>query len=95
MSDAGQNLRDTLNQLHRQLEATPDIDPEMRTLLAVTVQDIHAKLQGGLERAGEAEPAAESIPDRLGEAIRHFEGSHPTLAGTLGSIIDALSRMGI
>ena len=94
MSDA-RNLRDTLNQLHRQLEATPDIDPEMRALLAEAVQDIHAKLEGDTQREDAAEPGIESVPDRLTEAIRHFEGSHPTLAGTLGSIIDALSRMGI
>jgi hypothetical protein len=94
MSDAAQNLRDTLNQLHRQLEAAPDIDPEMRALLAATVQDIHAKLEGDAITESDDEPP-ESIPDRLSEAISHFEGSHPTLAGTLGSIIDALSRMGI
>ncbi|MBI3465221.1 MAG: DUF4404 family protein [Planctomycetes bacterium] len=94
MSDAVQNLRDTLNQLHQQLEAAPDIDPEMRALLAVTVQDIHARLEGGADTESDSEPP-ESIPDRLSEAIGHFEGSHPTLAGTLGSIIDALSRMGI
>ena len=31
----------------------------------------------------------------LEEVALDFEASHPTLAGTVGSIIDALARMGI
>jgi hypothetical protein len=31
----------------------------------------------------------------LAEAARHFEESHPTLSGTLGSVIDTLGQMGI
>jgi hypothetical protein len=94
MPDASQNLRDTLDQLHRQLEAAPDIDPEMRAQLAATVVDLQARLERG-ESTSDEERASDSVPDRLTEALRHFEGSHPTLAGTLGSIIDALSQMGI
>jgi Domain of unknown function (DUF4404) len=37
----------------------------------------------------------ESIIERLSAAERHFEQTHPTLAGIVGSIVNALSRMGI
>jgi hypothetical protein len=33
--------------------------------------------------------------ERLSEAARHFEDSHPNLSGTIGGVIDAIGRMGI
>jgi len=52
-----------------------------------------------------AQPSADedqsesSPPDplraQLAEAAAEFEGSHPTLAGTVRSVIDALAQMGI
>jgi hypothetical protein len=48
--------------------------------------------------AGGAKPGTEqeeTIVDRLSAAQRHFEQTHPTIAGIVGSVINALSRMGI
>jgi Domain of unknown function (DUF4404) len=36
-----------------------------------------------------------SLADRLREAGRNFEESHPTLTATLGRVVDALSALGI
>ena len=79
------------------LEAEQRVTFPLETALA----DIHRLLdQGAAERSGTAgaEPAGEheeSIVQRLAAAERHFEQTHPTLAGVLGSVIDALARMGI
>lgn len=47
-------------------------------------------------KADDSKPEAseESIPGRLTEAVQHFEESHPSLASTLGGLIDTLSQMG-
>ncbi|MBI2823833.1 MAG: DUF4404 family protein [Planctomycetia bacterium] len=98
MADDPQELRGTLARLHEQLRAAPDISGETREMLAGVVNDIHALLAkagpaGGI--AGPGQPPGESIVARLSTAERQFEATHPTLAGIVGSIIDALGRMGI
>jgi len=98
MAENEQKLRAMLSELHRQLEAAPAVEPEIRDLLERAMDDIHRVLvTTEQDRAGKKVPdhTHESLIGRLGDAARHFEESHPNLAGTVGSVIDALSRMGI
>ena len=110
MPDAAHQLRATLAELQEQLAAagpsTGELNPEVRQRLETALADIHAMLdKGGTPesqadvsqgRPGDvASGADESIVERLSAAERHFESTHPTLAGIVGSIINALSRMGI
>jgi hypothetical protein len=100
MADQSDNLRDTLARLHEQLRAAPNISPETRAALQGAVTDIHALLGEGTApltpaASGTARARQESIVARLGSAEREFEATHPTLAGIVGSIIDAVGRMGI
>lgn len=98
MNDEGQNLRSTLSELHRQLEAARTVDPQAREMLRQVLADIDRVLaeMGEEPPAGErAQQTSESLIGRLADAARHFEESHPTLFGSIGSVIDALSRMGI
>src|SRR5262245_37530992 len=100
MPEDPQELRATLAKLHEQLRAAPDISGETRELLAGVVTDIHALLANPEPAHGAAAAAApardqESIVARLSTAEQQFEATHPTLAGIVGSIIDALGRMGI
>jgi hypothetical protein len=85
-------LREHLEELHSELESTEAVDDRSRELLGEILGDI----QTLLDRSGEApvdEP--EGLVDRLREATRNFEESHPTLAAAVGRVVDALSNLGI
>jgi len=89
-----ERLRRTLAELHAELQSVDRLDPEVRTLLESAIEDIHGKLDAPSE-TGDEQPQDDTIANRLTEAARHFEVTHPTLSGTVGSVIDALGRMGI
>ena len=85
-------LREHLEELHSQLASTEAVDDRSRELLG----EILGEIQTLLDRAGEGpndEP--EGLVDRLREATRNFEESHPTLAAAVGRVVDALSNLGI
>jgi len=99
MPDELLHLRATLLELDRLL-ASGDSASELRGLVARALADAdevsaetarRAVSSGSLQR----ERSSDSIVKRLGEAAQHFEDSHPTLFGSVGSVVDALSRMGI
>ncbi|HEY1601397.1 MAG TPA: DUF4404 family protein [Pirellulales bacterium] len=99
MPEMSNDLRETLARLHEQLRSTPDISAETRTVLQRIVQDIHSLL-GETASAGGLQPGPsgarhDSIVRQLANAEQEFQAVHPTLAGVVGSVIDALGRMGI
>ena len=83
-------LREHLVQLHDELEGTDSVDLESRELLSSLLDDIHSLL--GDE--GDA-TSRQSLVDRLGDATRRFETTHPTLATTGGRGMDTLANLGI
>lgn len=103
MSDAQQNLRSSLTALREQLHSTTlpqaEISPEMRTLLEGLMTDIDQVLRSKPPGTTTPSPTAaqrqKSLVQRLTSAEKQFEETHPTLAGIVGSLLDALSRMGI
>lgn len=88
-----QDLHATLAELHEQLESAQQVAPADRELLARVLADIERVLSKS--EAPPAAPGGESLVKRLTESARSFEETHPTLFGAVGSVIDALSRMGI
>jgi len=84
-------LRDTLQQLHDELEVTPRVDDNVRQLLHSVMQDI----QHILEAQEGQESSPHSLVSRLEEATTQFEVSHPHLTAAVGRVIDALSSLGI
>ena len=85
-------LRERLAELHDELEATRSVDDGARQALESVMRDI----QKLLEQSGEdPAPTNPSLSERLDEATRHFETTHPTLAATMGRVIDALTNLGI
>ena len=85
-----EDLRRRLAELHAELERTESLDAEARASLEAVMRDI----QGLLARSGaQREPAP--LAERLREAGRHFEDSHPTLTTTLARVVDALAALGI
>lgn len=81
-------LKDTLANLHKRLEAAEDIDPELRELLTVLDGDIHKLLETGQPEASGLASQAESVASR-------FAANHPQLAPILREIADALARVGL
>lgn len=95
MTASADKLRATLADLHAQLDEIDELEPEAREQLRGTLDEIHAALDK--QAAGESRGAEEqeSLAQSLRDAVDRFESSHPALAGTVGSVIDALGRMGI
>ncbi|HET6882993.1 MAG TPA: DUF4404 family protein [Pirellulales bacterium] len=97
MPDDLQNLRATLAELHRQLEASESVDPDSAAMMRQVMADIEqvlAKADRG-EPLETATPTHKSVVRRLTDAARGFESTHPMLSGAIGSVIDALAGMGI
>jgi hypothetical protein len=91
-------LETALRQLQEELHALAEIDPQVRERLERTIEEIHAELEGAAVESPVEEhstPVNASLADRLTETARNFEDTHPNLAGMVGSVIDALARMGI
>lgn len=97
MTEDIRQLRESLDKLHAELEGIARVDPEVRRLLTDALEEIQVTLERQDEResAAKVDDQEESVAHRLAEAAREFEESHPTLSGMIGSVIDALSRMGI
>jgi len=87
-------LRSELSHLHEELERASSVDAPSRDLLETLLGDIR-RLLDSEPRDSEDEPSDESLSERLGEAVRHFEESHPSLAVAVGRIATALSNLGI
>ncbi len=101
-----EKLAATLDELHRELATIGPGDVEVQQLLRGALAEIQAALDAAASgnpaddeplRAGACEtptaPAAWRTP--LADAAQHFEASHPTLAGLISSLLDALARMGV
>ena len=85
-------LRETLQQLHQELDRTDTVSAEDRALLQDLVQDI----QQVLERPEEGTPEHnESLNGRLRAAAEEFEEAHPALTLALRRVIDAFRWMSI
>jgi Domain of unknown function (DUF4404) len=102
MAEHSEQLRSTMAELHEQLGNTREITPELRDLLSGLAADIERILAAGrpgestgVAAAGSRAALRASLIARLSHAAREFEGTHPTLSGTIGSIIDALGQMGV
>lgn len=87
-----ENLRRRLAELHAELEQVDALDAEARAALEAVMRDIREVLARSEGAEGVDEP---SLADRLRDAGRHFEESHPTLTATLGRVVDALAALGI
>ncbi len=99
MAEIHDRLHADLAELQRQLEAASSIDPTSRALIERVIADVApilASENASTSIVARAAPSRRgSLAARLSQAAKQFEVTHPTLAGTLGSVIDALAQMGI
>ena len=90
---ADQNLRELLEQLHKELERTETVDEKGKEILRHLDTDIRSLLK----RSGtEAEiDVDEPILERWQDTIDHFEATHPRLTTMLSEMMTILSNAGI
>ncbi|EKB9380569.1 DUF4404 family protein [Pseudomonas aeruginosa] len=84
-----ESLLRELSALREQLEQQPPLNEKQRAELELLIKDIELKL------ANEDALNEGSLVDGVNLAVERFEVSHPTLAGTLRSIVQSLANMGI
>ena len=82
-------LQEQLNTLREQLEQNPPLTEVEREDLRVLMQQIELELEL------ETKTQDSSSSDNVNLAAERFEIEHPTLAGTLRNIVQALGNMGI
>lgn len=85
-----QKLRNLLEQLHTELERTPDLDDKGRALL----RDLDADIRQLLENS-KVETVQPRVLGLLEDTIDHFEITHPTLTMALSEMLTALNNAGI
>lgn len=98
MPDETERLQHAVSELRKALEANPALPDTSRQMLEQALSDVCDVLEQkkALDSTGEV-PQFENLPLRkqLQETAAEFEGDHPTLGGTLRSVIDALAQLGI
>jgi hypothetical protein len=94
MADDRERLLHSLRDLRAQLDQAELADPTLRSRVEQTISEIEIAVAPDNLAASSRHPQP-SLAQRLSDATLEFEASHPTLSGAVGSVIDALSRMGI
>ena len=87
---ARQQLKEALDALHQELESGGEISADDRAALLQTARDIEAALSEDAEEGG-----SQPLNERIAEAGRDFEKSHPRFAEILENLSEALANMGI
>lgn len=81
-----QELTELLRKLHNELDDIKDVDEKSLQLL----RDLEKDIDDVLERSDQ-----DSIVERLREAIREFEVTHPSITAMLSEISNILNNAGI
>ena len=86
-----EQLRKRIEQLLEELEQTDTIDERDRNRLEGVLREI----RGAVDGSDDEREDGDSLVDRLNDATRQFEESHPTLTAMVGRIAERLSNLGI
>ncbi|MCC2954755.1 DUF4404 family protein [Massilia sp. IC2-477] len=87
------NLKAHLKALHRQLQETRDVDPELETLLRQLDGDIDRAL--ALREENQRDENTYGLSSRTQELAARFNVNHPTVSAGLRQLGNMLSNMGI
>ncbi len=90
---ADPNLRELLEQLHKELERTETIDEKGDEMLRHLDADIRKLLKRS--GAGADIDPDESLLEHMQVTIDHFEATHPRLTTVLSEMMTILSNAGI
>lgn len=84
-------LRNSLEELHRKIQNTDHVDEKGRELL----NQLSADIQSLLDRTEDEEQDNTWEIARLEESVRHFEVTHPSLTAALSQLLNILNNAGI
>jgi len=87
------DLKARLKALHRQLQETNDVDPELETLLRQLDGDIDRALERRAEQ--QLDDNTYGLGSRTQELAARFYKRHPTVSTGLRELGNILSNMGI
>jgi len=87
------NLKAHLKALHRQLQETNDVDPELETLLRQLDGDIDRALARREE--SRLDENTYGLSSRTQELAARFNANHPTVSAGLRQLGNMLSNMGV
>jgi hypothetical protein len=90
MSQAAEKLQAALAELQIALASQSNVEPAVRERLEHALVEI----RGAIDKLPDSE-RHETLTGQLSSVAQDFEVSHPNLSGMVGSVIDALARMGI
>jgi len=88
-----EELKQTLQQLHQQLQSGEPVDPQLAALLQQVSQEVI--LLASTTSPLPADMQKESLLDRMLGLTQEFEETHPLLAEAIGRVATAFSRIGI
>ncbi|MCA1553608.1 MAG: DUF4404 family protein [Chloroflexi bacterium] len=89
---ADDQLHQHLRRLHGELEEVEASDETSRTHVA----NVRSSMEPFLDPDVATQPHHyHSLRERLGEAVNHFEDSHPRLTLTMGEVLDNLAAIGL
>ncbi len=91
-----EKLKATLDELHTELDALHELDDATREQLRTTISEIQAALgrRTAPDQSASAPIDDQSLAERLNDATRGLESTHPELATNLGGVIRSLAQMG-
>jgi len=84
-----EKFRQSLEQLHTELEQTQPMDPETRQLLEHLMKDIQSALQ---DSTG-SQHRYTALSQRLTDSVKRLEESHPNLVLSIGQVLDHLANV--
>jgi hypothetical protein len=91
-----QPMEDPIAELRHHLASAQGVEPAVRARLEQSLVEAEGLLAESRQAKQRQEAHGQaSLVERLRESARHFEEEHPNLSGLVGSVIDALGRMGI
>lgn len=85
------DIKQSLAELHEELEKTEELDDDLRSLLMDLDSDIHELLSAGEQ----ADQQYDSLRERLEALEADFAARHPNTERFFRELINALGRMGI
>jgi uncharacterized protein DUF4404 len=87
-----EKLRAVVDEIQAQLADAEGLTPGTRRSLEELVRDLTAL---AARPSGPPPEDGDSIRERLTDAMRRLEASHPVLSTTLGNVVDALAFFGL
>jgi hypothetical protein len=91
MPERIEKLQEIVRELEAELENLDSVGPQSREVLEGALDE----LRTALGKQDTASLESDSLADRFREAETDFQVSHPTLAGIVLRVINALGQLGI